>query len=217
MGGALIIGVFDRLGFHLCKKMLELGYVIRGISLNTENTETEEEMELEIGRNSNFINISMDSINANQIENDAIIFSLYDLYTSGVASNLEKPGLADEVEKYIRKHKGPSSVVLLLPLGLSHQNPGQEGIQVIKRAADFAETTAEKVLRLYLPLQELPPLQGEEEAGSFPKKAWPEDGPAGRKAGEEFHDWYGVAERIAMLIEKGETGTRFLEDICIKK
>lgn len=209
MGRALIIGVFERLGFHLCKKLLEMGYEVRGISWNSASDESEEDMELEIGRNSNFVKLHMGNEGTFCERDNAIIFSLYDLYTDEKSPNPHSERLAVELEELIRMNSKWPSVVMLLPNVPVQRNQEENGTQAIRKAADLAEASAENVLKVILPF----PYNSLPIEGQATEKCRPEQEVQLPAAGNEAPDWQEAAERIALLIDKGETGTRILEGI----
>ncbi|RDU35565.1 hypothetical protein DRW41_17675 [Neobacillus piezotolerans] len=209
MEGALIIGVFERLGFHLCKKLLEMGYEVRGISLNPSPDGSEEDMELEIGRNSNFEKLPIESARALCGRDQALIFSLYDLYTERKITRPHSERLAGDLEELIRLNDKWDSVVLLIPDSLGRQHPEECEINPIEKAVELAEGSAERVLRVILPSNgNTRPVEEQsakknicQNAGQTPSESC------------EGSDWREAAERIALLIDQGETGTRILEGI----
>ncbi|WP_053365560.1 hypothetical protein [Bacillus sp. FJAT-27245] len=209
MGGALIIGVFERLGFHLCKKLLEMGYEVGGISLNPAPDVTEEDMELEIGRNSNFVKVPLDGDDLHLEKDKAIIFSLYDLYTEGKTPQTGTERLGEKLEALVRLNYHWKSVVLLLPNGLGRGNREAGSIEAIRKAADLAESTAEKVLHVFLPVPGTPRTILVQPGNNNTSET------AGRPCGtgDGVPDWEEAADHIALLIDKGETGIRTLEGI----
>ncbi|WP_316571091.1 hypothetical protein [Neobacillus sp. YIM B06451] len=209
MGEALIIGVFERLGFHLCKRLLEMGYEVGGISLSPSPDETEENMELEIGRNSNFVKMPIDAVETHFIGEKVVIFSLYDLYTEGKIPPSHTESLGTKLEELIRLNHQWPLVVLLLPNGPGQRSREVRNIEAIRKAADLAEASAEKVLRVIVPI---PSTTGTDMEQTGKKNA-AEKSSTLPTAGEEGPDWDKAAERIALLIDKGDTGTRILEGI----
>lgn len=80
--GAVIIGAFEFVGFHLCKALLEKGYKVAAIHTNFSDRQESDfyvdEKMLEIGRNANFSRV--DQCEIGNIENDRLVF--IDLYSS---------------------------------------------------------------------------------------------------------------------------------------
>ncbi|WP_409274408.1 hypothetical protein V1499_05355 [Neobacillus sp. SCS-31] len=209
MGGVLIIGVFERLGFHLCKRLLDMGYEVGGISLNPSPDETEEDMELEIGRNSNFEKMPIGAVETHFNRDKVVVFSLYDLYTEGKIPPSHTESLGKKLEELIRLNHHWPLVVLLLPNGLGQRSGEEQNIKAIRKAADLAEASAEKVLRVILPVPGTPGKDLEQTG----KKNTAKKARTLPTAGEEGPDWDKAAECIALMIDKGDTGTRILEGI----
>lgn len=78
MNKAIIIGVFEFLGFHFCKKILNEGIEVEGIHIETALPDVEEK-ELEIGRNANFSIITEESLDKKK-SSDGEAFVLLDFY-----------------------------------------------------------------------------------------------------------------------------------------
>lgn len=54
MDRAVIIGIYESLGFHFCTSLLEEGYEVTGIHYRNMDEELVEQKRMEIGRNANF-------------------------------------------------------------------------------------------------------------------------------------------------------------------
>lgn len=81
MDKAIIIGVYDYLGFHLCLKFLEQGLEVIGVHVDKEMIDLfYTEKKLLIGRNSNFTEIELDEFNAEDRKEKTFIF--IDFYSS---------------------------------------------------------------------------------------------------------------------------------------
>lgn len=118
MDKAVIFGAFEFVGFHLCKKLLEIGFEVSGIQFNQQiKNRNLDEKRLEIGRNSNFIEKTMEEWNQQMEEeencNALNVFSFYDLF------------MGDREEKDIEKllntlsqRKKRAKNVFLLPIQL---------------------------------------------------------------------------------------------------
>src|SRR3954451_16421357 len=81
MDKVVIVGVFDFVNFHLCKALLDKGIEVRGVQIETEEYENFlVEERLEIGRNSNFTEVSIRELLNKSNEKETIVLSVYDLY-----------------------------------------------------------------------------------------------------------------------------------------
>jgi hypothetical protein len=81
MDKVVIVGVFDFANFHVCKALLDKGIEVRGVQIETEENEgIVFEKRLEIGRNANFAEVSLEDISNQSSENETIVLSVYDLY-----------------------------------------------------------------------------------------------------------------------------------------
>lgn len=85
MDKAVIIGVYDFLGFHFCRKLLDLGMEVAGIHIDHYGTGFFlEEKRMEIGRNANFKEYLLKEFSwpFGTNEDAVIIFDYYDLFIS---------------------------------------------------------------------------------------------------------------------------------------
>ncbi|MFP7295779.1 hypothetical protein [Neobacillus niacini] len=81
MDKVVMAGVFDFVNFHVCKALLDKGIEVTGVQIdNEEDHEILVEKRLEIGRNANFTEVSLEEILNNSLEHDTIILSAYDLF-----------------------------------------------------------------------------------------------------------------------------------------
>lgn len=80
MDKVVITGVFDFVNFHLCKVLLDKGVEVRGIQIETEESDILVEKRLEVGRNANFVESSIGEITKDLTGKETLILSIYDLY-----------------------------------------------------------------------------------------------------------------------------------------
>lgn len=83
MDKAVIIGVYEFLGFHFCQKLLNKGMEVKGLHLEKKGKSIFlEEKRMEIGRNANFSEYSYDEYlwKEDDLEELLIIMDYYDLF-----------------------------------------------------------------------------------------------------------------------------------------
>lgn len=81
MDKVVIVGVFDFVNLHVCKALLDKGIEVRGVQIESEeNEDIVTQKRLEIGRNANFCEVSLEDLSNESCENETIVLSVYDLY-----------------------------------------------------------------------------------------------------------------------------------------
>lgn len=112
MDKAIIIGVYDYIGFHLCLKFLEQGVEVTGVHFATDETDLFlSEKNLLVGRNSNFIEMDIADLATEERLEDAYMF--IDYYSSYFQKREKK--LISALEKQLLDIK-LTSIVSLLPI-----------------------------------------------------------------------------------------------------
>jgi hypothetical protein len=150
MGGtkldkACIFGVYEFIGFHLCKRFLESGFSVEGIHLETESDLFLEEKRLEVGRNANYNEKSF-PLSGQNMETEVTIIPIYDWFMTYNNSKIRK--LFSEIVPFI-KSDPKKNFVYLLPIQMLTDSQNDEGMAAIK---DFIEQTIEMHIQyFYLP------------------------------------------------------------------
>jgi hypothetical protein len=150
MGGtkldkACIFGVYQFIGFHLCKSFLENGFSVEGIHLDTECDLFLEEKRLEVGRNANFNEKSF-PLSGQNIKTEVTIIPIYDWFMTYNNSKLRE--LFSKIVPFIISDP-KTNFVYLLPIQLLTDSQNDEGMAAIK---DFIEQTIEmRIQYFYLP------------------------------------------------------------------
>ncbi len=115
MDKAVIVGTYEFLGFHFCLHLLEQGIEVTGIHLQTQRKDLFlEEKRLEIGRNSNFVEKSMEDLLLERIPDNTIVFVDYYSYYFKQAEN--------ELMSFMNKafiNGCPDRFILFFPIQLS--------------------------------------------------------------------------------------------------
>ncbi|MGG0719101.1 hypothetical protein ABE096_16115 [Robertmurraya massiliosenegalensis] len=116
MDKVMIIGTFEFLGFHFTKKLLEEGIEVLGVhhQVNDEESYLIEEKRLQIGRNANFEEKSVDSLHRNTSDYELLLVDYYDFFMRGDEEALF------HYENYQWLMKNSDKIVFLLPLSLSN-------------------------------------------------------------------------------------------------
>ncbi|WP_019153252.1 hypothetical protein [Robertmurraya massiliosenegalensis] len=114
MDKVMIIGTFEFLGFHFTKKLLEEGVEVLGIhhQMSDEASYLIEEKRLQIGRNANFEEKSIDALTRNTDDYEVVMVDYYDFFMRGYEDSL----FHDENYQWLMKNS--DKIVFLLPLSL---------------------------------------------------------------------------------------------------
>ncbi|MGE8079524.1 NAD-dependent epimerase/dehydratase family protein [Peribacillus loiseleuriae] len=119
MDQTVIVGMYQFVGFHLTKHLLELGEDVIGI-----DWEFNEEKELEIGRNANFSFLKPSSLSCMNVSNETMIYiSWYDFNNRrSVFSFKETEEILLALNSWSKvPNENRPTVVLLYPLGVKNQ------------------------------------------------------------------------------------------------
>jgi hypothetical protein len=117
MDKAVIINVFDFVSFHVCKTMLDKGIEVKGVKIENGETKNEytEEKRLEIGRNANFQECSLEDWLKNPPERGTItLMSLYDLYMTNNERTIQGSSVMEPIIDYLKRSKDISRMISLL-------------------------------------------------------------------------------------------------------
>ncbi|PLT30390.1 hypothetical protein [Peribacillus deserti] len=109
----IIVGNFQFVGFHLCKKLLEQGNEVIGIDLRNEGNPSFEDKYLEIGRNANFSFLTLEEWDAawNEDEDVVVYISYYDMYKTAASRSEHTIALLNSINK---KSEGTAKDTILL-------------------------------------------------------------------------------------------------------
>lgn len=120
MDRAVIIGIYESLGFHFCTSLLEEGYEVTGIQYRNMDEELVEQKRMEIGRNANFQEVLLkDWLPSAEIQEQTLIIIDFDFFY------LRQSSQAIEISKYLQQffvqnekkiRDTQSKVVCLLPI-----------------------------------------------------------------------------------------------------
>lgn len=115
---AVIIGVFEYLGFLLCKRILEEGIEVDAVHLNQEINPMAEERRLEIGRNANFVEWDVEKFNSSTVASEKIVVFMDFMTNNKIEDALifEKRDEFTEMLEQLSRQNG--SVVVFLPFEL---------------------------------------------------------------------------------------------------
>lgn len=120
MDKATILGVFNFVSFHLCKTLLNRGIEVYGVSIgNMEQISFHEEKRLEIGRNANFIETSLEKLTSEAGISDSkqtLILPVYDFYMLNHDRTLLNDYVIGTLQEYINKNKAELDIMVVLPM-----------------------------------------------------------------------------------------------------
>jgi nucleoside-diphosphate-sugar epimerase len=129
MDKVVIVGVFDFVNFHVCKAFLDKGIEVRGVRLENEEDEDRViEKRLEIGRNANFSEVSLEEVSSQSSDHDTIVLSAFDLYMRYKEDYLLKEDL---ISSLFTMNKW-ENIVILVPSQLLKNVTGKKAEGVIE-------------------------------------------------------------------------------------
>jgi hypothetical protein len=146
MERATILGIYDFIGYNLCRHMLDLGVEIDGIHQtgNIDDYFTEEKR-LEIGRNANFSEISLEDWEAERAEGFLFVTLFESLQTRNGTNDLLE-ALFNKLED---RHLKKLPTVVVLPAYFAEKNMNfSESETKINRYFNNRKST---LLTIYLP------------------------------------------------------------------
>lgn len=143
-----ILGVYEFIGFHLCKRFLENGFSVEGVHLDTECDLFLEEKRLEVGRNANFNEKSF-PLSGQNIKTEVTIIPIYDWFMTYKESKLNYDKFFSEIIQYI-KNAPKKNFVYLLPIQLS-TDWQDEGMGKIRNFIDQTKHMDQFIQYFYLP------------------------------------------------------------------
>jgi nucleoside-diphosphate-sugar epimerase len=202
MERATILGIYDFIGYSLCRYLLDQGVEITGI--HTEGNKKDhftEEKRLEIGRNANFLEIGLQGWKAEQAEGILFVTLFESLQKRHYAEDILK-GILSELENRQLK-KLPTAVIL--PAYFAQENA--ELREQEARVNSLVSSRNSNLLTIYLPTI-YGPWQPEEcffqqamSQSSFVNKKIPEIGPR-----EWTNDCLYIDDAVKMIKEMAESG-----------
>jgi hypothetical protein len=136
-----ILGVYQFIGFHLCKRFLESGFSVEGIHLETESDLFLEEKRLEVGRNANFSE-QIFPVAEQNIETDVTIIPIYDWFMTYKESKRPFSEIIQNAPK--------TNFVFLLPIQLLTDSQ-DEGMDEIRNFIAQTKNMAQTIQYFYLP------------------------------------------------------------------
>ncbi|MFB6465324.1 hypothetical protein ACE38V_00755 [Cytobacillus sp. Hz8] len=152
MDKAIVLGAFEFLGFHCCSFLLESGLEVNGVHLQESDNRSAEIMRLDIGRNSNFIEIEESKWCIKKLtEPSIILIDYYDLYIRKKETRFQEiiGSIFEKDSEIIRKTD--SRIVLLLPLQLLIEEQKNEGRQPMHRFLEKKKIEDILIQKFYLP------------------------------------------------------------------
>ncbi|MBT2694294.1 hypothetical protein [Bacillus sp. ISL-55] len=146
MERATILGIYDFIGYSLCRHMLDLGVEIDGIHLsgNIDDYFTEEKR-LEIGRNANFSEISLEDWEAEQAEG----FLFVTLFESLQTRDGKKDFLKALISKLEDRHLKKLPTAVILPAYFAEEN--MEFREEETKISTIINNRKSTLLTIYLP------------------------------------------------------------------
>ncbi|WP_139339525.1 hypothetical protein [Bacillus dakarensis] len=139
MDKAIVVGVYEFLAFHFCKKFLDDGMEVIGVhSLSQENDLFTEEKRMEIGRNANFVEEKYEKWTVTDEQEEVLlVLDYYDLFIRNVEKELDWESMKLKLSGL---KNGKGKVLFLMPIQLlmqgryeQHQSQMKEILSSFKR------------------------------------------------------------------------------------
>jgi hypothetical protein len=148
--------VFEFIGFHCCKSLLEKGYSVNGIPFNMESDLFLDEKRLEVGRNANFSEQDLQGveniIEKKEREPAIFIVSLYEWFMTFKESPVPNTKILAQVAQSLNdRQKAENQIVYLLPIQLLTNSQDLEGAVELKEFIDQTNRLGDCVQLFYLP------------------------------------------------------------------
>ncbi|WP_423409702.1 hypothetical protein AABM38_06775 [Heyndrickxia sp. MSNUG] len=201
MERAAILGVYDFIGYSLCKYMLNDGVEIAGVHIASKHDKYfTEEKRMEIGRNANFSEISFKEWQATRT-NEHMIISLYEQFNQDWMIEQYLNGIITKLENMDYSNQ---TLILILPahLALKHEKLTDSQLELLR----FIEKVNISILEIYLPTiygpwqpeeyffqQSLNYLEGESSIPVIAKWEW-------------IHDALYIEDAVETIMELAESG-----------
>lgn len=155
MDKIIIFGVYEFVGFHLCKGLLEQGYYVQGIHIDARQDGFPEEKRLEVGRNANFEEQSLKQWQEQKDrgeESITIILPLYDWYMTFSEAVVEQEILASRLFQDMQSRRNQKDkVVFLLPIQLLTDLDDREGLKIMDKMVEQSREMVPNVQLIFLP------------------------------------------------------------------
>lgn len=150
MEKAVIVGVFEFLGFHFCKRILDEGIEVVGIQPDIdEDNYLIEEKRLEIGRNANFSYInSMDKWNVSN-EPVTLIVDFYDFFVKKNEGFILNSTLFEKMAEKMNQEN--SKVIFLIPILLKSRAQYKQGYLKLMEKVEQLQGKNIPIQTFYLP------------------------------------------------------------------
>jgi hypothetical protein len=150
MDKAMILGVFNFVSFHMCKTLLNSGVEVCGVSFgNVENIPFHEEKRLEVGRNANFTEATLEELTKDVLTGSkhALMLSVYDFYMLHHDQTLLKDDVTQAILEFINKNNTQLDILVILPMQFI--NP-EKKLPIIQFLSELKQQ-AKNIQEVYLP------------------------------------------------------------------
>ncbi|MBT2729289.1 hypothetical protein J7E63_20565 [Bacillus sp. ISL-75] len=214
MDKAIIFGMFDFVGFHVGKNLLNKGIEVNGVHIDEfDNIDFLDEKRLEVGRNANFLEKSLFELENSpreDISNTRLIFSIYDLFMLKKEQILQNEEVIKPIIQYIEDNNKNANIVFILPIQmLTRTFRGKEIEGFLSRINGLVKNTQILYLpAIYGPWQPLTFLFQQAIVSKFKKT----------DITHEEREWISdvifvddAIESILEIIEKGKPGSYLIE------
>lgn len=126
MDKAIILGVYNFVGFHMCHTLLNKGIEVNGIHIEMDDEPFLEDKRFEIGRNANFKEKTITQWNTDEneekVKSESLIISIYDFFMLKEEAVLQRNSVTDALMQYLERNKSNRNVVIIVPVQMLSKN-----------------------------------------------------------------------------------------------
>lgn len=145
MDKAIIFGIYNFIGFHTCKALLNKGVEVMGVQFDeSDKSPFLEEKRLEVGRNANFSERSLSEWENRREEENAqttLILSIYDLYMLKIETILQKEKITRAIIQFIKENKNNTNVAFILPIQMLRTEQDKTIGALLEQAKGYGKNT----------------------------------------------------------------------------
>lgn len=145
MDKAIIFGIYNFIGFHTCKALLNKGVEVMGVQFDeSDKSPFLEEKRLEVGRNANFSERSLSEWENRREEENAqttLILSIYDLYMLKIETILQKEKITRAIIQFIKEIKNNTNVAFILPIQMLRTEQDKTIGALLEQAKGYGKNT----------------------------------------------------------------------------
>ncbi|WP_042356491.1 hypothetical protein [Bacillus rubiinfantis] len=113
MDKAIIVGIYNFIGLQLCHTLLHKGIEVNGIHIKINASQFIEDKKMEIGRNANFVEHSLEQLNFTaDTKEEVIILDIYSLFIHREEDQLSEEVFTSQMVDLLQKNREAQLVII---------------------------------------------------------------------------------------------------------